>query len=101
MRAMKLPESPRVVGQEVITDQSDPRMIKFRKEHGEFEPGHPRKTVKLEITQYEAGPGEMKLETVMGYYESEPPPQYTAFFNRLIAEAIREVNEREKRERSA
>jgi hypothetical protein len=45
----------KILKKEVITDQSDPRMIEFRKSRGEFEPGHPRKTIRLEITEYEPG----------------------------------------------
>jgi ribosomal protein S18 acetylase RimI-like enzyme len=96
---MKFPANQKIAKREVITDQSDPRMIKFRKEHGEFEPGYPRKTIKLEITEYEAGPDESKLVTKIGFYEGEPPPGYRAFFDDLFKKAMLEVIEEQATEK--
>jgi hypothetical protein len=74
-------------------------MIKFKTEQGEFKPGYPRRTVKLEITEYEGGPDEMKLETVVGFYEGEPPPGNTEFLRKLIDKAIQDVKEEQKRKK--
>lgn len=98
-KSPKFPVNPKIAKQEIITDQSDPRMIKFREDHGEFKPGYPRKTVKLEITKYEAGPDEMKLQTVVGFYEGEPPPEYTAFFRHLFEKVELKMKEEQEREK--
>jgi ribosomal protein S18 acetylase RimI-like enzyme len=95
------PTDPIIAKREVITDQSDPRMIKFREEQDEYKPGYLRKTVKLEITEYEAGPDEMKLETIIGFYEGKPPPEYAAFFRDLLQKAMLKVKEEQVRERWA
>ena len=73
----------KIIKRETIIDQNDPRMIEFRKSQGEFKPGHPRKTVRLEITEYEPGPDKTKITTSWGFYEGEPPPGYHEFFRKL------------------
>ena len=87
----------KILKREIITDQSDPRMVEFRKSRGEFEPGCKQKTVKLEITEYEPGPDKFKFKTQVGYYEGEPPPGYREFFRRLYRAAIEKVMEDKKR----
>ena len=87
----------KILKREIITDQSDPRMVEFRKSRGEFEPGCKQKTVKLEIIEYEPGPDKFKLKTQVGYYEGEPPPGYREFFRRLYRAAIEKVMEDKKR----
>jgi len=82
------PAEQKIIRREVITDQSDPRMIKFREENGEFKPGYPRKTIKLVITEYAAGPNDSKVTTHIGYYEGEPPPEYKAFLRMLLDKAM-------------
>lgn len=74
----------KILKREIITDQSDPRMVEFRRSRGEFESGCKQKTVKLEITTYEPGPGKLQVTTEIGYYEGEPPPGYREFFRRLL-----------------
>jgi hypothetical protein len=74
---------PKILKQEIITDQSDPRMVEFRKSCGEFEPGCRQKTIRLEITEYEPSPDKFKIRTQVGYYEGEPPPGYSEFFRKL------------------
>jgi hypothetical protein len=76
------PES-KILKQEIITDQSDPRMVEFRKSRSEFEPGCRQKTIRLEITEYEPSPDKFKIRTQVGYYEGEPPPGYREFFRKL------------------
>jgi len=39
-------------------------MVEFRESYGEFKPNCKRKTVRLEITEYELGPDKFKLTTV-------------------------------------
>ena len=73
----------KILKKEVITDQSDPRMVEFRKSYSEFEPGCKRKTVKLEITGYHNSPDNIKLTTKFGCYKGEPLPGYREFFHRL------------------
>ena len=49
MKGKNFPLNPKIARREIITDQSEPRMIKFRKERGEFELGyHQGNTVKLQ-----------------------------------------------------
>lgn len=91
----------KILKREIITDQSDPRMVEFRKSRGEFEPGCKQKTVKLEITEYEPGPDKFNLKTQVGYYEGEPPPGYREFFRRLYRAAIEKVMEDKKREKAS
>ena len=83
----KIPE-PKIVKREIVTDQTDPRMIEFRKSRGEFEPGCKQKTVRLEITEYEPSPDRTRMVTKFGYYEGEPPPSYHKFFRRLFQSAL-------------
>ena len=78
---------------EVVTDQSDPRMVEFRESYGEFKPNCKRKTVRLEIAEYELGLDKFKLTTKFGYYEGEPPPGYREFFRKLYQKALNEVIE--------
>jgi hypothetical protein len=87
---------PTILRQDIITDQSDPRMIEFRKSRGEFEPGCTQKTIKLEITEYEPDPDKFKITTQVGYYEGEPPPEYKEFFRRLFRAASEEVTKGKK-----
>lgn len=89
----------KIIRREVITDQSDPRMVEFRESYGEFKPGCKRKTVRLEITEYEPTPGEPKVTTKFGYYEGEPPAGYREFFRKFFQEAIDRAMEEEKRRR--
>lgn len=73
-----------ILSHEIVTDQSDPRMIKFREERKDFEKGGLRKTVKLEITEYKPGPDKIKVTTQFGYYEGEPPPGYHELWRKLF-----------------
>ena len=73
----------KIIKREIIIDQSDPRMVEFRKLRGEFEPDCKQKTVRLEITEYKPGPDRFKVTTQIGYYEGEPPPGYREFFRRF------------------
>lgn len=86
----------KILKREVITDQSDPRMVEFRESYGEFKPDCKRKTVRLEITEYESVPEKLKVTTEFGYYEGEPPPGYREFFHKLFQEAIDRAMEEEK-----
>jgi len=92
---------PKILKREVITDQSDPRMVEFRESHGEFQPGCKRKTVRLEITEYEISPEKIKVTTEFGYYEGEPPPGYREFFRKLYQEALDKAMEEEKRRKAS
>jgi hypothetical protein len=83
----KIPER-KILRREIITDQTDPRMIEFRKSRGEFETGCKQKTTRLEITEYEPSPDKTKMVTKFGYYEGEPPPSYHKFFRRLFQSAL-------------
>ena len=78
---------PKILKQEVITDQSDPRMVEFRESYDEFQPRCKRKTVRLEITEYEPGTGELKVTTKFGYYEGEPLPRYRELIRKLYRAA--------------
>lgn len=91
----------KIMRREVITDQSDPRMVEFRESYGEFKPDCKRKTVRLEITEYEPAPGKLKVTTKFGYYEGEPPLGYREFFRKLFQEAIDRAMEEEKRRKSS
>lgn len=82
----KIPER-KILKREIITDQTDPRMIEFRKSRGEFESGCKQKTIRLEITEYEPSPDITRMVTKFGYYEGEPPPSYHKFFRRLFQSA--------------
>ena len=92
---------PKILKREVITDQSDPRMVEFRESYGEFQPGCKRKTVRLEITEYEPSPEKLKVTTKFGYYEGEPPPGYREFFRKLYGAAFEKVMEDEKRRKAS
>ena len=85
----KIPER-KILKREIITDQTDPRMIEFRKSRGEFESGCKQKTIRLEITEYEPGPDKTRMVTKFGYYEGEPPPSYHKFLRRLFQSASEE-----------
>lgn len=91
----------KILNRQVITDQSDPRMVEFRESYGEFQPGCKRKTVRLEITEYEHGPDKLKLATKVGYYEGERPPGYREFFRKLYQKALDKVMEEEKRRKAS
>ena len=92
---------PKILKREVITDQSAPRMVEFRELHGEFQPGCKRKTVRLEITEYEISPEKIKVTTEFGYYEGEPPPGYREFFHKLYQQALDKAMEEEKRRKAS
>jgi ribosomal protein S18 acetylase RimI-like enzyme len=99
MKSREFPKNPKIATEEIITDQSDPRMIKYRKEHGEFEPGyHNGNTLKLKITEYEAGPNEYKLTEVISYNDGAPRLWDIPIFREIMEEAILKVNERHQRE---
>lgn len=70
-------------------------MVEFRESYGEFKPGCERKTVKLEITEYDTGPDNIKLTTKFGYYEGKPLPAYREFFRKLYLEAVNEAMKNE------
>ena len=98
----KFPKDPKIARQEIITDQSDPRMIKFRKERGEFEPGYNQgKTVKLQITEYEAGPDEFQVQENIGFVEGGPSLWDIPFLRDMTEKAILKVNEEHERKRWA
>ena len=90
---------PKILKREIITDQSDPRMVEFRRSRGEFEPGCKQKAVKLEITEYEPGPDKFKVTTQIGYYEGEPLPGYREVFRRLYQQVFDKVIQERKREK--
>jgi hypothetical protein len=81
----------KILTREVINDQSDPRIVEFRKSCGEFEPGCKRETVKLEITEYDTSPDKIRLTTKFGYYEGDRPPIYRKFFQKLRQETLNEA----------
>ena len=91
----------KIIKREVITDQSDPRMVEFRESYGEFKLDCKRKTVRLEITEYEPTPEKLKVTTKLGYYEGEPPLGYREFFRKLFQGAIDRAMEEEKRSKSS
>ncbi|KSV18390.1 acetyltransferase [Dehalococcoides mccartyi] len=96
------PKDPKIARQEIITDQSDPRMIKFRKERGEFEPGYTQgKTVKLQITEYEAGPDEFQVKENIGFVDGGPSLWDIPFLRDMTEKAILKVNEEYERKRWA
>ena len=92
---------PKILNREVITDQSAPRMVEFRNSYGEFQPGCKRKTVRLEITEYEHSPEKLKVTTKFGYYEGEPPPGYREFFRRLYQAGSGKVIIEDERQKKA
>ena len=99
MKSKKLPENQNIVSREIITDQTDPRMIEFRRQHCEFEPGyHGGNTIKLQITEYEAGPDEISRVSI-GYHDGEPSPMYKALLREMIEKAILKVAGEKERER--
>jgi len=88
----------KILKRDVVTDQSDPRMVEFRESYGEFESRCKRKTVKLEITEYDTSPDKIKLTTKFGYYEGEPLPEYRKLFRKLYLETVNEtMKNKEKR----
>jgi ribosomal protein S18 acetylase RimI-like enzyme len=99
MKRLKFSANQKVAKREIITDQSDPRMIKFRKENGEFEPGYSKgNTVKLVITEYEAGPDEFQVTTVAGYHDGPPDPAVIALIRGLMEKAMVKMKEEKDRE---
>jgi ribosomal protein S18 acetylase RimI-like enzyme len=99
LKSKKFPTNPKIARQEVITDQSDPRMIEFRKQRGEFEPGyHKGNTIKLQITEYEAGPDEFEVKETIGFNEGAPSLFQIPFFREIAEEAIFKVNAEYERE---
>lgn len=85
----------KICRREIITDQSDPRMLEFRRKRGEFEPGCKQKTVKLELTEYEPGPNRFKVTTEIGYY-GEPPPAFRKFFREFYKRVLNKKIEEKK-----
>lgn len=79
----------KILKQEVITDQSDPRMVEFRESHGEFQPSCKRKTIRLVTNEYGSSSDKLKVTTKFGYYEGEPPPRYREFFSKLCRELLK------------
>ena len=51
-------------------------MVEFRESYSEFKPRDKRKVTRLEITEDEHGPDELKLTTRFGYYEGELPSAF-------------------------
>lgn len=99
MKSKNFPVNPKIAKQEVITDQSDPRMIKFRKERGEFEPGyHQGNTIKLQITEYEAGPDEYQVDENIGFVDGAPSLFEIPLFREIAGKAILKVNEEHERD---
>ncbi len=95
----QFPENPKIIGREIITDQSDPQMIKYRKQRGELEPGYRGgNTVKLQITEYEANHGEIS-KVVVGFQDGEPSPQYKALLHEIVDRAMLQLAERKEKER--
>jgi hypothetical protein len=90
----------KIVKREIITDQSDPRMIEFRKSNGEFAPGFPRKTVRLEITEYAPDKNNPKITTHFGFYEGERPPGWNEFWGKLLMDYYEKASENDKREKA-
>ncbi len=101
-KSKNFPKDPKIARQETITDQSDTRMIKFKKERGEFETGYTQgKTVKLQITEYEAGPDEIQIEENIGFVEGGPSLWDIPFLRDITEKAILKVNEEHERKRWA
>ena len=75
-------------------------MVEFRESYGEFNPGCKRKTVKLEITEYDVGADKIKLTTKFGFYEGKPLPAYREFFKKLYLEAVNEPMKNERKRTS-
>ena len=101
-KARKFPVNPKIAKEEIITDQSDPRMIKFRKDRGEFEPGyHKGNTVKLQITEYEAGLDEYQISTTIGFVKGGPSLFDMPLFREAAEKVILQVNEDDERKRWA
>jgi len=90
----------KIVKREIITDQSDPRMIEFRKSNGEFAPGFPRKTVRLEITEYAPDKNNPKITTHFSFYEGERPPGWNEFWGKLLMDWYEKASENDKREKA-
>jgi Restriction Endonuclease associating with ARP len=86
----------KIIRHEIITDQSNPKMVEFRKSRGEYELGCKRQTVRLEITEYEPGPDGLKVTTNIGYYEGEPPPGYDAFWRQFYQKVLNEASQDQK-----
>lgn len=77
-------------------------MIKFRKERGEFEPGyHQGNTVKLQFTEYEAGPDEYQVYETIRFVEGAPSLFEIPLFREIAKKAILKVNEEHARDRWA
>ncbi len=102
MKSKNFPTNPKITKREIITDLSDPRMVKFRKERGEFEPGyHQGNTVKLQITEYEAGPDEYQVDENIGFVDGAPSLFEIPLFREIAEKAILKVNEGHERDRWA
>lgn len=100
MKSKNFPTNPKIARREIITDQSDMRMIEFRKERGEFEPEyHQGNTVKLQITEYEAGPDEFQVQENIGFNDGAPSLFQIPIFREIAEKAILKVNEEYERER--
>ena len=63
-------------------------MIEFKKERGEFEPGYPRRIVRLEITEYAPDGNNIKITTRWGFYEGKPPPGYNEMWRKLLSTSL-------------
>ena len=99
MKSKKFPANPKIARQEVITDQSNPRMIEFRKQRGEFEPGyHNGNTIKLQIIEYEAGPDEFEVKETIRFSDDALSLFQMPFFREIAEEAIFKVNAEHERE---
>jgi hypothetical protein len=82
----KVQKKSSVAKKEIITDQSDPRFIEFKKEYGDFLSKGNRKLHRLDITENKAKPGEMKVTLKLGFYEGEPPAAWRKFWQKIITE---------------
>jgi len=100
MKSKNFPTNPKIARREIITDQSDTRMVAFRKERGEFEPEyHQGNTVKLQITEYETGPNEFQVQENIGFNDGAPSLFQIPIFREIAEKAILKVNEEYERER--
>ena len=92
---------PKILKRKIITGQSYPRMVEFRRSCGEFESNCKQKIIKLQITEYETGPDNFKVTTEIGYYEGKPPSGYREFFRKLYPAAFIKVMKDEKRRKAS
>jgi N-acetylglutamate synthase-like GNAT family acetyltransferase len=99
MKRKQFPNNLKIASREIITDQSDLRMIDYRRKRGEFEPGyHAGNTVTLEITEYEAGPDEIELKEVVRFHDGEPSPLFKALMREIVEKVILKAAEEKERE---